>query len=424
MFDFTTGTVILILIGIIIAVIHDLAVKKATGSETIIRIRLLVLLALGIRIVWYILYFGYISGHYPFAITDDYNYHIVAMHNFSSLREGRNNYGTFLVYLYHFFGASSLNGRILNFVVSVIAVYPLAYLESTFPALNKKFLATKLYCCVPYMVIIASFEIKDVMTLLFYISGCAVIRRMLLGEKWGLVPLLVLFGALTELMRIGMGILLGVTFICGLLVENRKVERKKKATLIVLSIGAIFLLAYFLVSKLLPGYYEQVLGMLEQYIRGRNRIIDNGSLFNFLTIKSWKEIWKVPLDLLFFVLLPYSGEHTGRFVLDFGAYLRLADVPICLAGLCWLLRNISKFGVLTICILVPYVYLACFQIVAYRELIFIMPLIYLCSANWFYSNRSSRVLVAERKTIYMSQFLLSGSYVVWTFVVIALNIII
>lgn len=416
MFEWTFGSFEIIFLGILITFFYHSVIKGMTDAKTLKKIEKFVLYAFAVRLFWYFVYLGFIADGYPFMVSDDYSYYYTAARNYLNLEEGRNNYQTFLTYLYHFFGVSSLNGRIVNLFASALTTYPIAYLDRTINGDRGRFLATKFYCFVPYMVVISSFEIKDILTMLFFISACAVMQNMILGKaehKW---ILLALFCFLTEWMRNGMGLLIVVSYIGGMLLKHFGKERDHKALWKLFGVIFLVFLAVLSIEFLIStAYFQEISELLELYMLGRDEMISSGSFFDFLTIHSIGEIWKVPLDLVFFIVLPNASENTGRFLLDLGIFFRVFDVPVSILGIYWLVRKFSEFGMLAICVLVPYCYLACFQIVAYREVIFILPLIYIAAFHALLESQRSRINVKLSRKVKISfrSFAVCIMYLVW-----------
>ena len=421
MFDWTIGTFGILLIGILLLLFYNGLTCSLLDPPVKAKVQTLVFYALVARLVWDLIYFGFIADSYPFMITDDYNYFQNALRTFSNPEVGRNNYQTFLNYLYYLFGASSFNGRLVNLFASVAATYPIAYIESRFNGNTNRFVATKLYCFLPFMVTISSFEIKDILSMLFFCSSCMMMLYMLHNNKIRKWPWLLVFCILSELMRSGMGLLVLGVYLCTVFYRLIKAGSGKKAGKYIAFVCLVALLSVGIMLLMSTEYYKDVISMLDQYSAGRDQSTTSGSMFDFLTIKSVWELWKIPLDLLFYVMLPNSSEHVGRFLFDFGVYLRFFDVPISILGVYWLIRNVKKFGAFAVCVLVPYCYLACIQIITFREVIFIMPLLYICGVSYLIPEYSGlenknlkRLYLSGRSTAITYRMAIAiAMYIVW-----------
>lgn len=384
MFDWTIGTFWLVFIGVGVVIAFRGYATQFFEKSDIKRVDKLFIAAIVVRLIWYFVYFVFIADSYPFMITDDFNYHYRADAASSILSVGRNNYQTFLNYLYYYFGSSSLNGRIVNLFASILCVYPIAYIERTINTHRTEFTATKMYIFFPFMVSICSFEIKDVLSMLFFATSCMIMLYMQKNNSMKRFVSFLLFCLLSELIRSGMGLLVLGVYSCSVIYKQLGgLSRNKGKKIFAFSCLTIFFLIAVTVLMSME-YYQDTMLLLGQYTAGRNKSIRSGSMFDFLTIDSVNELWKVPLDLVFYIMLPNSSEHVGRFMLDFGVYYRLFDMPISLLGVYWMIRKCKKFGFYSLCVIVPYVYLACFQIITFREVIFIVPLLYIFAVNYLY----------------------------------------
>lgn len=417
MFDLSWGTLWLMLLCIVISIMYRGYVTPFFEKSDRKRVDSIFFAAISVRVIWYLIYFAFIVDSYPFMITDDYNYYFRAVAASASPSLGRNSYQIFLNYLYLFWGASSFNGRLVNFFASVLCVYPIAYIDRAINYQSSKFTATKMYCCFPFMITICSFEIKDILSMFFFTTSCMILMG-LQREKKNRIISFVFFCIMSELVRSGMGLL--VLGVYGCIIFHQKLggtsaHKGKKTFAYVCVITLILVMVVVLMST---EYYSDTMSLLGQYTAGRDKSISSGSLFDFLTIHNINEIWKLPLDLLFYIMLPNSSEHVGRFMLDFGVYFRWFDVPVTILGVYWMIRKCKKFGLYSLCVIVPYVYLACFQIITFREVIFIVPLIYIFAVNYLCpeddqgSHTLTMVKLGSRKVNYRAAILIA-MYCVW-----------
>ncbi len=417
MFDLSLGTLWLLVICIVISILYRWYAIPFFEKSDRKRVDTIFFAAIVVRVIWYLIYFIFIADSYPFMITDDYNYYFraVAASAFPSL--GRNNYQTFLNYLYHFFGASSFNGRLVNFFASALCVYPIAYIDRAMNSKRSRFIATKMYSYFPFMVMICSFEIKDILSMFAFATSCMILLA-LQRERKNRIIAFVFFCMMSEWVRSGMGLL--VLGVYGCTIFHRKLggTSSHKGRKTVAYVCVVTLILVMVIALMSTEYYSGTMSLLGQYTAGRDKSIRAGSMFDFLTIHSINEIWKVPLDLLFYIMLPNSSEHVGRFMLDFGVYYRWFDVPVTVLGVYWMIRNCKKFGLYSLCVIVPYVYLACFQIITFREVIFIVPLIYIFAVNYLCPENDQRghpmtmVRMGSRKVNYRVAILIA-MYCIW-----------
>ncbi len=418
MFDWTVGTFWLLLIEIAIAIAFRRYATQFFEKSDIKEVDKLFLAATVVRLIWYLLYFTFIADLYPFMITDDFNYHYRADAASSFLSVGRNNYQTFLNFLYYYFGSSSFNGRTVNLLASILCVYPIAFIERTINSHRTEFTATKMYCFFPFMVSICAFEIKDVLSMLFFATTCMIMLYMQRNSSMKTIISFLLFCLLSELTRSGMGLLvLGIYSYSVVYKKLGGSSRNKVKKTFALSFLMIIVLISVAVLMSME-YYQDTISLLEQYSAGRDKSTRPGSMFDFLTIDSVNELWKVPLDLAFYIMLPNSSEHVGRFMLDFGVYYRFFDMPISLLGVYWMIRNCKKFGFYSLCVIVPYIYLACFQIITFREVIFLVPLLYIFAINYLYPDPIGRksAMLKVRFGRFNEDYriaLLVGLYLLW-----------
>ena len=421
MFNISGGTFELIAVCIILSGYLISVLKKMLIAEDKYRVRNLFFLAIIVRLLWWFVYFSFIADSYPFMITDDFNYNRVALASHMSLTEGRNVYQTVLTYLYSMFGASSITGRIVNLFASLICVYPIAYIEGAVLG-NRKYIATRLYAILPFMFMITSFEIKDILSMLFFISSIAVMLYLNAGGKKSYIALFVVMCVLSEYMRTGMGILVFGAYVLDIIVSKIDFMKRNQVivtgfVLIIAAVMGTIVLREFFASS----YYTETLVNLGQYMAGRDKSINSGSMFEFLIIDSPSEFWKIPLNLIFFITLPSSSEGVGRFFLDFGVYMRIFDVTLCLFGVYCMFRKLFKHPGLVISIAVPYCYLAIFQVITFREVIFIVPLLYILGVDYLsepiYSGKKfsfgNGIIMNYRQMVYML------STIIWTLFVLS-----
>ena len=104
MFDWTIGTFWLVFIGVGVVIAFRGYATQFFEKSDIKRVDKLFIAAITVRLIWYFVYFVFIADSYPFMITDDFNYYYRADAASSMLSVGRNNYQTFVHYLYYYFG--------------------------------------------------------------------------------------------------------------------------------------------------------------------------------------------------------------------------------------------------------------------------------------------------------------------------------
>ena len=150
MYKITIGTFVLamILLVLITLIRHKFYLNTNTNIDKIL------LFAIIVRFIWIIVVIA-LEDRMTFFVYDDETYYRTAMGAPYGIYS--NLYTYFLRWIYNTFGQSSLNGRIVNLVFSVMTIYPLAYLEKSFNDFTD-FKATTFFALSPFQIFISFFD--------------------------------------------------------------------------------------------------------------------------------------------------------------------------------------------------------------------------------------------------------------------------
>lgn len=389
---FNVGTVVVTLAGILVACAVRRLFMCGAEQSGCCSIDFIFAGALATRLLFLVVCSASNGGEMPFFVFDDQTYY-----QYASRAIGASNlyelgfYHVFLRTVYDAFGASSLNGRLINVLLASSAVYPIAYIEGHLSG-RGCLLATRLYSFMPYMFFSSCFEIKDNIALFLYMTVYALlIAYSEHRSKTDLilaVPLLIL----SEEVRSTSGVLPAVIFLYSIIFSRKSLSPMSKKVGYFMVGAAVVLAAIYIFSEGTSEY----LNTLDDYQTWITTQFSSSSLYNFFIVQSPEDIWRVPFSVVLYLLQPLTFlDGSGRVFADIGGILKTLDIPIVCLALRWLPRYVSKEKERSLMLVVPLVFLACVNLTNAREGIYIYPFIYIIFSMGWSRLRQAKVSVSS-----------------------------
>lgn len=387
MFSLTAGSLGIAIVGALVIIFSRSVVGRWGGAPLAAAATRATAMAAVTRFLWLGIYLAQLAGPYPFAVFDDEQYHLLAM-GMQALREPT-SYSTFLSYVYLVFGASSLNGRLVNVILGVAAVYPLAYIERIVVGRDSR-VATWLYAVVPFQIFWTAFEVKDVALVLVYLWAYAVLCRWSSAKaSASSVACLAVLALLTEQLRTGMGVLILLVAALQYLDSSARRPRVLRIAVGAAVLGAVVLLA----SAEASVYFYATIDYLSDYQEWVPTQFSDSSIYSLLLIRDVGDLWKVPICMVVYALQPITGlAGSGRLFIDYGWVLRAFDVGVQIAGLVVAPVVLRRERARALLFLVPYMFVSCVNLTNARQGTFLLPMIYL-----FFAFLWDRVAVSPRR---------------------------
>lgn len=374
-------------------------------------------LSLLLHLMWMIVVI-LLDGQYQYLVYDDESYYHVAMGTIYIV-DGDNLYNYILKFIYDAFGQSSFNGRLVNMFVSLMTIYPLAYLEKELNH-ETRFGATIFFALSPFQIFISFFEIKDIILMFTYVSAYALTKMMKKDQEksLGLLIQFMFFCAISEGIRSGMGIIPIAIFILDRLrigVGISKIQRNIS--------GFIFIILF---STIIYTYFQDYI--LSQSIRIDNyqkwifTQFGSTSIYNKFIITDIKDIWKLPICFILYAVQPLNAlDGSSRFFGEWGMFAKLIDVPILLMSIRWLHVFVKKEGVYSLMFIIPYTFVSAVNLSNARQGFFLYPIMYLIN---FYGFSKANSYTASNKILKVinspcfNKMVIGGLYISWLFIVI------
>lgn len=375
--EFVIGTLpLLLVLTLILACVRKWATRELTIKEVGI-VDWCMVGGLCLRTLWAIIVIVLSDHGYCYLVYDDQTYHEVAM-GLQAARDD-NAYYSFLTWVYTMFGHSSMNGRLINLFMSLMAIYPTAIIEKSIIT-RTNFRATKLVSLSPFMVFCSFFEIKDII-LLFTFTGAYATLKLFerKHKKWQLL-LLAFFCVISEMFRSGMGILpIGILIFQMLIkgIGQSRFERFLSAVVgLMIGIGAFF---YVGSSYLLEAGLQ-----LDRYQRWIFTQFSESSIYNQFVITDISGLWKLPFCFLLYMIQPLNAlDGTQRFFSEFGAFVKLLDVAPLLIAILFMPRFIRREKWDSFLLFIPLSFVSAINLTNSRQGYFLYPLLYISYAMAF-----------------------------------------
>jgi len=375
--EFVIGTLpLLLVLTLILACVRKWATRELTIKEVGI-VDWCMIGGLCLRTLWAIIVIVLSDHGYCYLVYDDQTYHEVAM----GLQEARddNAYYSFLTWVYAIFGRSSMNGRLINLFMSLMAIYPTAIIEKSIIT-RTNFRATKLASLSPFMVFCSFFEIKDIILLFTFTGTYATLKLFEKKHKKRQLLLLTFFCVISEMFRSGMGILpIGILIFKMLIkgIGQSRFERFFSAMVgLMIGIGAIF---YVGSSYLLEAGLQ-----LDRYQRWIFTQFSESSIYNQFVITDISGLWKLPFCFLLYMIQPLNAlDGTQRFFSEFGAFAKLLDVAPLLIAILFMPRFIRREKWDSLLLFIPLSFVSAINLTNSRQGYFLYPLLYISYAMAF-----------------------------------------
>lgn len=375
--EFVIGTLpLLLVLTLILVCVRKWATRELTIKEVIL-VDWCMVCGLCLRTLWAIIVIVMSDYGYCYLVYDDQTYHEVAM-GLQAVRDD-NAYYSFLKWVYSLFGCSSINGRLINLFMSLMAIYPTAIIEKSIIT-RTNFRGTKLVALSPFMVFCSFFEVKDII-LLFSFTGAYATLKILerKHEKWQFL-LLAFFCAISEGFRSGMGVLPIGILIFKILIKGigqSRFERFVSAMIgLTIGIGAVFYVG--------SGYLLEVGLQLDRYQRWIFTQFSETSIYNQFVITDILDIWKLPFCFLLYMIQPLNAlDGTQRFFSEFGTFAKLLDVAPLLIAILYMPRFIRREKWDSMLLFIPLSFVSAINLTNSRQGYFLYPLLYISFAMSF-----------------------------------------
>lgn len=372
-FTITTGTLFLIIVGMLFLLFVRAVCRNDVIGEQIGIIDKCVIISLFIHAIW-AFFVDYLSQNgYQYLVMDDETYHQFAMGliEFEKLTEG-NIYHLFLKLLYRIFGQTTANGRIANLFFSIATIYPLATIEYR---LNKrtKYYATRFYAFSPFIIFISYFEIKDICLTFLYISSYALVKK--LTEKLSLIHivLLLFICAVSEQIRDGAGVLPIVILVLSRIYLLGTNNNQIKLFGIISTVIVMGMAIYIGRDYLQYGSHR-----VDQYQRWIVNEFSSSSIYSRFVITKFTDIWKLPFCFLLYTFQPMSMlSGNKRFFYEFGMFAKIVDVPVLFFSMLFIPKYIRKEKWNSLLFVVMYAFISCINLTNARQGVFLYPIMYL-----------------------------------------------
>lgn len=407
-FSFSFGTCFLMLILVVFLLFYRFWYEKNVNKQTLILADKYFIISMLIRCLVFILFIFLIFDKTPFAITDDETYYKFAA---GLISDETREYAFFLKNIYNIFGISTLRGRIVNIFLSSMTVYPITYIENSFSDSNK-LIATKLFVFLPFQLFFCMFEIKDIL-LLWAVMNTYMSIKILKEDNRNILNWIItfIFIYISEMFRSTAGIVSLLVLI--LIIFFDKESKNKKEIFVKLFIILVFIIIIIIVF-FKSEYGGEMILSLDRYNRWIETQINTNGIYNFLRIRTIKDIWKLPISCFMYIIQPLTGLYnTNRLYSDYGFILRIFDLPIIMLSILGIRCYLRKENYFFIIFLIPLIFLSAVNLTNTREFIYVSPFIYLFYTCWKNNTNLSK----------KSQFLIfTIAYMFLPFIMLYINI--
>ncbi|MDF2673702.1 MAG: hypothetical protein K0R09_1967, partial [Clostridiales bacterium] len=174
------------------------------------------------------------------------------------------------------------------------------------------------------------------------------------------------------------GIILIVIYIISFLKKEENNRRNVMKIIIVL----VFLIMVF--TKM-STQLSSITNKVDKYQLWIYTQFGKNSYRKALLVTSLKDVWKLPLGIILYLMSPIIGFYnTRRFMLDIGGFLKFFEQVIILLGILGLPKLFVKSKWIFAAMMIPLIFVASTNNSNYRQGIFISPIVYL-SASLFYN---------------------------------------
>lgn len=416
-FDFTFGTIILFIIGVLFILVVRVICQKDVIGEKIGLIDKYMLVSLFVHIIWATLVDICSHYGYQYLVWDDETYHGFAMGTINDMSlYGTNLYYGLLRVLYSVFGKTTVTGRLTNLFFSVATIYPLSTIEYRLNS-ETKYSATRFFAYSPFMIFISYFEIKDIMLLFFFVSAYALVKR--LTEEINVLYLLLLVAicVLNERFRSGSGVLpiavLILSRIRGL--GSNKVQKR-----LFIAISTVIVIAVALYIG--QDYLQYGIYRIDRYQNWILRQFSESSIYNKFVITKITDIWKFPFCFLLYSLQPLDMLLGNmRFYSEFGMIAKIVDVPVLFFSILFLPAFVKKEKWNSLFFLIFYAFNSCINLTNARQGFFLYPIMYLMFYDSFLTIKQNDHEDGVR-TIYRNEhnwrLFVNLFYIVWVLFVL------
>ncbi len=414
MYNFELGTAILLII-LTITVYACRTLARYSIDENIHRIDTLLFLGLILRIIWAVIVI-FLQSKMSFFVYDDEVYYKYALQGLES-NSVENGYYVFLSWLYDNFGRTSLNGRIVNAVVGLMTIYPIACIERNLNK-NTSFFASSFFAISPFIIFISFFEIKDIILLFCFTASYALIKEYVATKQERLFLLILPLCLISEQIRTGMGVIPITILIISIILKNMGNSRRNK----IFSIIFIFAAAISAGSYIGQEYINNAVLKIDKYQNWILTQFSGQSIYNSFVITKISDIWKLPFCFVLYALQPLNALNgTDRFFFEYGMFAKMIDIPILLMSMWWLAKYVKVDKLYSLLFLLPYAFVSGVNLTNARQGFFLYPIMYIIcfygyemTGNYIGKNRI--LLFFNRKKILHLIFV--GLYAIWTLFVI------
>jgi hypothetical protein len=410
LYEITIGTFVLamILLVLITLIRHKFYINTNTNIDKIL------LFAIIVRLMWMIAVIA-LEDKMTFFVYDDETYYKTAMGAPYGIYS--NLYTYFLRWLYNTFGQSSLNGRIVNLVFSVMTIYPLAYLEKSFDEFTD-FKATTFFALSPFQIFISFFEIKDIILMFTFTASYALIKHLKIVVSTVDIIELALLCFISEQIRSGMGAIPIVLLVIDKVKKGIGATKLQRmfSCIIIVGICVAVLLFYF------GDYILEQSTKIEKYQKWIFTQFSSESIYNQFVITGVRDLWKLPFSFILYAIQPLNAlDGSSRFFGEWGMFAKFFDVPILLMALRWLVTYIKEEKLYSLMFLLPYAFVSGVNLTNARQGFFLYPTMYLiCFYGYsrveMYSGNNAIIRFFNSKLVTL--LLWAGLYVMWLFVLI------
>ena len=255
-----------------------------------------------------------------------------------------------VVCLVYYFFNSIIVIRILNVLLSIIAIALLYKLVKLLYGEDTAITAARLMAYLPYTVVFSCFAYKDtlVMVLTIYLLYRIIDYRT--NRKIGIrkIVKIIIDALLLMLIRGGLSAILIVLCLIMLFFSGEKLDYKKVLTRVIFVILASFIAGYIIYYSM-----DSINLKIQSYITERETTGLGG--ISLVTISSVKDLYKLPLTFLFAIVMPigFNGSIISWF--NIVALLNICMVPIAVGALIDVFIHKQKELIIIGCLLIYYV---------------------------------------------------------------------
>lgn len=370
--EFTFGNLILLALGFLYIFLNQKILKKYIGAEKGAIIGRFACFSIVLHLFWGLIVCILFNEKYYFLVFDDETYFEYASGNITEgMLESTNSYYYMLYWLYNFFGSTTLTGRIVNSIISISIIYPIAYIEK-FMLSETKFWAAKFYAISPFIIFISFFEIKDIFLTYTFILSYLMVKIQEKRINIYCLFLLIILSIINEGFRSGTGVL-PLTVLA--LNQIFKIEAKSKYFVASIFVLAIALFVYQIYGR---EYWEYGYNRVDRYQNWIYTQFSGGAIYGSLIISEVGDLWKFPICYLVYALQPlnvYPGDL--RFFNDFGIIMKAIDTPILIFSIVFLPFYILKERWNSLFFIVFYSFNSCINLTNARQSFFLYPIMYI-----------------------------------------------